>query len=206
MQNNKLFAKFAKYSGLLALLIYVITCVIIVVVNYQDSSYTISRHIGVSPVSIVVFAVADTIATGLLAFNMFYHSRKRWDFGRVFVAYAAITAACLAIIGWFPHVDGGSAVITIIHRVSAWFVIFLTPVFAFVFLRKSREKSGGLFRVLLAIFIVEAVAFALVAVAVPEFFFASSLYLESLYLVSLVALTQVLAFAPTQRTNPEKMC
>ncbi|MFV0484727.1 MAG: hypothetical protein ACK5MU_00640 [Candidatus Saccharimonadales bacterium] len=204
MQNNKFIAKLAKYSGLVALCIYVITCVLIVVVNYQDPSYTISRHIGISPVSIIIFAIADTIATALLALNLFYHSRKRWDLGKVFVAYAAITAACLAIIGWFPHVDGGSPVITIIHRVSAWFVIFLTPVFAFVFLRKTKGKTGKLFRTLLTVFIVEAIAFALIAVFVPDFFFSTSLYSESLYLVSLVAITQVLAFAPTSTGNNSK--
>lgn len=196
MRNNQVIAKLAKYSGLLALLIYIVAGAAIVIVNYQDPSYTISRHIGISPVSIIVFAIADTIATGLLAFNLFFHSRKRWDLGKVFVAYAAITAACLAIVGWFPHVDGGSPIITIIHRVSAWFVIGLTPIFAFVFLRKTKGKTGRLFRVLLILFIVEAAIFALIAVFTPDLFVSTSLYTESLYLVSLVALTQVLAFAP----------
>lgn len=199
MQNNKVLAWLAKYSGLIALGIYVVACVPIVVVNYQDPSFTISRHIGISPVSIVIFAIADTVATALLAFNLLYHSRKRWDLGKVFVAYAAITAACLAIVGWFPHVDGGIVITNAIHRVSAWFAILLTPIFAFVFLRKTKGQTGRLFRVLLVLFIVEAVVLALIAVFAREFFVSTSLYTESLYLISLVALTQVLAFAPIRK-------
>ncbi|MDR3297982.1 MAG: hypothetical protein LBT19_01210 [Candidatus Nomurabacteria bacterium] len=199
MRNSKFLEKFAKYSGMIALCIYVVTCVFIVATNYQDPSYTISRHIGISGTSIVVFAVADTIATALLVFNLLYYSRKRWDLGKVFVVYAVMTAACLVLVGWFPHVDGGSQVVTMIHRISAWVVIFLTPFFMMVFLRKTKGRTGKIFRAILILFVAEAVVFALVLVLAPDFFVSTSLYSESLYLVSLVVLTQVLAFAPNDR-------
>jgi hypothetical protein len=197
MQNKRFFQALAKYSGLVALGIYVVTCVAIVVANYESASYTISRHIGLSPTTAIIFAIACTIATALLAFNLFYYSRKRWDFGRVFVAYAVITAACLALIGWFPYVDDGLVIVSLIHRAAAWFLIFMTPLFVMVFLRKARRKTDSkLFHAVLILFLVQAVVCAGIAVLVPNLFFSTSLFSESLYLISLVVVTQVLAFAP----------
>lgn len=194
MLSNKFLAGLARYAGLLALLAYFLACLVIVVMNYRGAGYTISRHIGFSAASIVIFAVVGTIAAGLLAVNLFFHSRCRWDFGKMFVIYAIVTVVCLAVVGWFPHVDDGCVVVNAIHRVAAWLMILLTPVFAVGFLRKG--GGGKLFRVYLGLFVVLAVGFVLAAVFVSEFFFSISLYTESLYLLSLVGLTQILAFAP----------
>lgn len=189
---------FARYSGLIAIFIYTLTCLLISILNFNSVHFTISYHIGLSPASIALFALADTFATVLLVFNLIYYARRRWQFHRLITAYALILGVCLLLVGWFPYAPQFfPPFVATIHRIGAFLFVGMSPVFILIFLSRERVINPH-FHLPLIVFFVEAVLFIVIACFRADMIVDFSLITESLYLFSAIVVSQVLVFAPTK--------
>lgn len=110
-----------KYLGLIGIGLFAMVSILTSVVNWQDPSLTISRHLASETWSIVLFAIFGTIGALLITYALLFEIPRKWQLGVVYKIMAGIISAGLVVVCLIPH----AGALTIVHIISAR-VAFLT--------------------------------------------------------------------------------
>jgi hypothetical protein len=127
-----------KHFGIIGMIGFLVTSLIISAINWQDASLTISQHISLRPETTVVFSLINTITAILVTFCLLLYVGPKWRLGLAFSFTVAVLAIGLFSVGWFPR-SGDSANI---HQFMAWLVIGLIVVVSAMLLAMTWRHSN----------------------------------------------------------------
>jgi hypothetical protein len=125
-----------RHIGLVGILTFIFAIGLISVLNWQSTGVTISHHIAQADWSKVLFGAVTVICGVCLAYAMLGTIKQRWQFaGRLYTIIAVIVPLCVWMIGFCPAQFDTGSIISIVHEVASWGMIF--AVFVLVLLVMS---------------------------------------------------------------------
>ncbi len=169
------------------------------------TEYTISRYIGLSAWSAILFALTGLfIFFHLLKFLKSVKSTHKmnlvWWILSLIVIFALI-GVCLCPVGYFDETFGDFGTVSKIHRISAFIMFCTTIPMVFLTALKFRKKTS--FFILSLIFVVYGLLFvAGYATSFPPFM-NTILFTEAFFLIFFLILMLKIPSAPA--STPEKL-
>ncbi len=188
-----------KYAGVLGVLIFSTTTIIIVIAGYRSPAFTISNHTSLNIVAQVSFCVFGCIASVLLGYSLLVYIPRKWKLGRVYRIIAAVVAVSFFTACLFPNDPNAYTM----HDYASWSTMFSGFVLAAFTVVRLWLPCGRTVRimnilvpcVMLSVFITQIVNYA--------FFRSFILVYESSFILALFALVLTLILGQPQPETAE---
>ncbi|MCL2085675.1 hypothetical protein FWH09_01945 [Candidatus Saccharibacteria bacterium] len=131
-----------RLLGLVGVAMMAMIAVFISVVNWQDASLTISRHIAMQTWSMIAFAVIGSIGMGLTAYALLSYIPRRWNLGGLYKVIVGVISVCFLLLCLAPHTTGVVEALHIIFaRTMFVFIVILYVYLTPIFWREKRFRN-----------------------------------------------------------------
>jgi len=177
------FRMIQRNFGLIGAAGFLISVFAISILNWHGAHLTISQHIALSTVSMVLFGLINTIATTLIAICLFSYIAKRWKFGKIFRFLASILIAGLYLVGWFPD-QFNNVASSIIHNVSAFVIFTVAAVMVATLGALLWDRTNIVLKISVGAFVVAGLFGVVTASFFFEFFGDNIFWVESFYMIT----------------------
>jgi MFS family permease len=158
----------------------------IALLNWQGAHFTISQHIALNTVSMVIFGFVNTVATTLIAICLFGYIARRWKFGKFFKVLSGILTTGLFLIGWFPDQFNNLAS-SVVHQVAALTVFTVAAVIVAIVGVLLWDRTSWVLKFTVIVFIIAGLFGVITASFFNEFFENNIFWIESFYMLAFYA-------------------
>ena len=201
-KNNRTYIKTAFFIYLLVTFTIILSNSFIFNFNFH-TEYTISRYIGLSTWSAIIFAIASLI----IFYNIFQYLKnikKEHKMNKLWWFISLITIIALIFVGLFPvgyfdQTFGDFGVVSKIHRTSAY-IMFCSSILM-TFLTTIKFYKERIFRTVSIFFIIYGLLFVFGYAFNVNFFQNTILFSETVFLAIYLLVLYLIPEKPSKNLN-----